>query len=292
MKTTLIGDQLLSVMHFKTKHLINLLFVLLTMNSCKENDFDVVNLNGNRVSPVGHGGMGADNIYPKNCFESIMNCFYLGAEGTELDIQMTKDSVLVIFHDTNLSHSTDKSGEIWNMNWSEIEGARYKFPLITNYKVITLEMLLQNMSDVDSKLLFMDFKQKNPNPSTSLNSCIFEAFTRLIDKYETAQNIQMEIGGGEVELFELFHNNRPNIPLFIYTQDLDEGIEVGLKYNAKGIVTPSSSISASAVNKVHQNLLMIAVYGIHTKEGNIQMIENNVDFIQTDKLKHLLRILK
>ena len=262
------------------------------MNSCKKNDFDVVNLNGNRVSPLGHGGMGADNIYPKNSYESIMNCFYLGAEGTEIDIQMTKDSVLVIFHDMDLSHSTDKSGEIWNMHWSGIEGARYKFPLLTNFKVITLEKLLQNITDIDRKLLFIDFKQKNPNPSIHLKKTIFGAFIRLIDKYESADNIQMEFGGSQVELIELFHTNRPNIPLFTYKQDLDEGIEVGLKYNAKGIVMSASSVSKSVVSRAHQDSLMIGVYGIHTKKGNVEMIENNVDYIQADKLKHLLKVLK
>jgi glycerophosphoryl diester phosphodiesterase len=278
-------------MHFNKKHILVLLLFLLTINGCKKHRFDVVNLNGNRVSPLGHGGMGADNIYPKNSYESIMNCFHLGAEGTELDIQMTKDSILVIFHDTDLSHSTDKSGQIWNMNWSEIEGARYKFPLLTDYKVITLEMLLQNIRNLDAKLLFMDLKQKNPNQSSHLKKSVYEAFIKLIDQYATAQNIQMEISPNDLEIIQLFYNNRPEIPIFLYTKNLDEGIEIGLKYNVKGLVMPASSVSASEVKRAHQNLLMIAVYGIHTKKGNIEMIKNNVDFIQADKLKHLLRVL-
>tara|TARA_B100000809_G_scaffold62197_1_gene58977 strand:+ start:2331 stop:3170 length:840 start_codon:yes stop_codon:yes gene_type:complete len=279
-------------MAFNKKHILLSFIVILTMNSCKKNDFDVVNLNGNRVSPIGHGGMGADNIYPKNCFESIINSFTIGAEGVELDIQMTKDNVLVIFHDKDLSHSTNISGEIWKMNWAEIDGARYKFPLLTNYKVITLEMLLENSPEFRGKLFFMDYKKNNPNLSAALDSRILQAFIRLVDKYGIAANTRMEFGASQLGLIELFRENRADLPIFIYTKDLDEGIKVGLQYSAIGIVMPSSVVSGASINKAHQNQLMVAVYGIHTKAGNIDMIENNVDFIQSDKLKHLLKVLK
>ena len=83
---------------------ISLLSILLF--SCQVEDFELNNLNGNRIDALGHGGMGISNLYPSNSAESILNCLYLGATGTEIDIQMTSDGVLVLFHDEELIYSS------------------------------------------------------------------------------------------------------------------------------------------------------------------------------------------
>ena len=44
----------------------------------------------------------------------------------EIDVQITKDGVPVLFHDNDLSPKTNISGSIPNINWSQLQGARYK----------------------------------------------------------------------------------------------------------------------------------------------------------------------
>ena len=46
--------------------------------------------------------MGITSQFPINTFESINSALALGADGSEVDIQMTKDSVLVLFHNRKL----------------------------------------------------------------------------------------------------------------------------------------------------------------------------------------------
>ena len=48
--------------------------------------------------------------YPINTFESIMHCINVGSDGTEIDVQITKDGVLVAYHDKELSNKTNKCG--------------------------------------------------------------------------------------------------------------------------------------------------------------------------------------
>ena len=108
---------------------------------------NILNLNNNRISALGHGGMGIGYTYPMNSFESILNCLNLGADGTEIDVQMTKDSVLVAFHDKSLEHSTNVSGQIFSKKWNEISDAVYKDPPYTNYRLITLDELFSNISN-------------------------------------------------------------------------------------------------------------------------------------------------
>ena len=105
------------------KNLIILSILLFVVSSCQKEDFEIINLNNNKITVLGHGGMGIGETYPMNSFESILNCLNLGADGTEIDVQMTKDGVLVAFHDESLEHSTNISGRIFNKTWDEIKAA-------------------------------------------------------------------------------------------------------------------------------------------------------------------------
>jgi glycerophosphoryl diester phosphodiesterase len=44
--------------------------------------------------------------------------------------------------------------------------------------------------------------------------------------------------------------------------------------------------------EAHRNGTMVAVFNTHSKDRNMEAIEKNVDFIQSDKVKHLIKILK
>ena len=142
-------------MHFKLLHMYKLLILLsclIITLSCSKENFDVANLNGNEISAFGHGGMGTRSTYPINTYESLMKCLNFGSDGTELDIQMTKDSVLIAFHDIDLSESTNISGLVNSLNWSEIKNAHYTDPLYTSYSIISLDqfflMLLIYMNTI------------------------------------------------------------------------------------------------------------------------------------------------
>jgi len=100
------------------KNAMVIFIMLFIVSSCQKEDFDIINLNSNKISILGHGGMGIEHTYPMNSFESILNCLSIGADGTELDVQKTKDSVLVAFHDESLENSTDISGRIFNATWA------------------------------------------------------------------------------------------------------------------------------------------------------------------------------
>src|SRR5690554_7622221 len=83
----------------------NIFFLLISMFfvvSCNKNEFDINNLNGNKVSAIGHGGMGIGHSYPMNSFEGILNSLSIGADGVEIDIQMTKDGIRSEEHTSEL----------------------------------------------------------------------------------------------------------------------------------------------------------------------------------------------
>lgn len=69
-----------------------------------------------------------------------------GASGVEVDVQMTKDSVLVLFHDMTLNASTELEGCIREKTWQELHETLYQtgpvFDAFHNDKIISLDTVL------------------------------------------------------------------------------------------------------------------------------------------------------
>ena len=110
--------------------------LLLTLFSCKKNKIDILNLNNNRIDVLGHAGMGISSLYPINSGESLISCLSSGANGTEIDIQLTSDNILVAFHDNALEGKTNLSGRIREHSWDEISEATYTSTPYLNYKIL------------------------------------------------------------------------------------------------------------------------------------------------------------
>lgn len=266
-----------------------LILIFLNIISCKKDDFDIINLNGNRISVLGHGGMGIGYTYPMNCFESIAYCLNLESDGTEIDVEMTKDSVLVAFHDLELSDITNISGNIYNKNWHEISNATYKDPIYTGYKIINLDILFSGLKSKSKKLFAFDCKNFNPDTSAYYRNTFCNSIIKIIDKYGIQDNVIIELK--REDLIKTLKHLRPELKIFIYSE-FDNALILAKRYQLQGIVSSVDKITKEQVSIAHQNGLQVAVFNTHSKSRNIDAINKNVDIIETDRLKHLIKTLK
>jgi glycerophosphoryl diester phosphodiesterase len=86
--------------------------------------------------------------FPENSLEGMVSAAKLGADIVEVDIQKTKDGVLVLSHDKTLDRATNGSGEISKLTFSEIQKFFLKNPdgNISNLKVPTLRSVMLAMN--------------------------------------------------------------------------------------------------------------------------------------------------
>ena len=98
--------------------------------------------------------------YHKTCEENTLAAFSealeAGADGLELDVHLTKDGELVVFHDFELEHLTGHKGMISQYAMSELRNMRIRGSGI----IPSLEEVL---------LLFKAFKVKHPKRKLILN---------------------------------------------------------------------------------------------------------------------------
>ena len=64
-----------------------LLLVVITISACNKSHVQTFT-----PAAMGHGGMGTHSLYPNNSLESLLKCVASGADGTDIDVQITKDS--------------------------------------------------------------------------------------------------------------------------------------------------------------------------------------------------------
>lgn len=66
---------------------------------------------------------------PENTFQSFKDCAALGAKTLELDVQVTKDEVAIVYHPGDLSANTDGKGKVSDFSYDELKklDAAYKF---------------------------------------------------------------------------------------------------------------------------------------------------------------------
>ena len=66
-----------------------------------------------------------EHEYLENTIESMKAAFEYGADIVELDIQLTKDKKLAVFHDFELGYRTDGKGNISDYTMEELKKIRY-----------------------------------------------------------------------------------------------------------------------------------------------------------------------
>lgn len=272
----------------KNKILFLLLFGLIF--SCSKETFEIRNLSGGKILSLGHSGMGVSSGFPMNSFESISNALLIGADGSEIDIQMTQDSVLVLYHSPDLADRTNMQGMIHSKNWSEIEKASYIGTPFVKYAVITLDDLFSQIPNLKDYTFAFDCKLY---PADSLrneyNQSYANALIRSIQKFDMQNNIIIE--SQDTQFLNMIQKQQPNYPLYFYTAIYDTGLEIVLQQQYQGITMASRDISKEQIQKAHENNIKIAIWNIHSNQDNEEAIRKNPDIIQSDNLKHLIDLL-
>lgn len=93
---------------------------------------------------MAHRGLSADA--PENTLYAFSDAISVGADFIELDVQQTRDGVLVVMHDSNLKRTTGVNKDIWDVDYADIQdldAGSWFDPAYANARIPTLEETLQ-----------------------------------------------------------------------------------------------------------------------------------------------------
>lgn len=69
---------------------------------------------------INYAHRGASQYFPENTLSSFYAGLYMGANGIETDIHRTKDGILVLFHDDDISRATNGKGIVSDYTYREM----------------------------------------------------------------------------------------------------------------------------------------------------------------------------
>jgi glycerophosphoryl diester phosphodiesterase len=88
---------------------------------------------------------GAAGLAPENTLAAFRIALALGADGTEMDLQLTRDGVVVVIHDDTVNRTTDGHGRIGDLTLAEVKrldaGAKFE-PAFRGERIPTLRELI------------------------------------------------------------------------------------------------------------------------------------------------------
>ena len=191
---------------------------------------------------------GYSEFYNDNTIESFQKAIIHKFDMIELDIQLTKDQKIIIYHDTYI-RNTNNSYFIIDLTFEEIKSIDNKIPLLSDF----FEFLIKN--SYNNFPLYLDIKGTKR---------IVPYLITLIDSIKINYDIsKIYIASFNILIIELLYNLNPNLNFGIisetmFTSDISK-ILID-KYNLKFFCFHWSVLQHDEIDLLHQNNVLVFSY--------------------------------
>ena len=134
---------------------------------------------------------GWSSVYPENTLLAFKGALLLGCPMIELDIALSKDREVLIFHDENLDRCTDSKGPLRKHNYRELrclDAGSWFHPAYKGLRIPRLEDLLQIIQSYPQVCLNIEIKASAWD--SELHSLGIENKSiQLVQKYDLEQRV-------------------------------------------------------------------------------------------------------
>jgi len=255
---------------------------------CKKEDFSDNTYFGSKVIILGHRGMGTYYKLPGDTYESIIPAIGIGSDGCEIDIQLTKDTELILYHDFLLSSSTTCSGRVSESTLSEIKQCEYH-SIKNDIFVYSLDEIFSRIPDLNK--LYFSFDCKLDDEVTNFDEYqnqFLRAVKRICEKYNMSNNVFIE---GNSSFLRKAQSIGLTNKLFLTDAVKQSSIDTAVFYGFFGICTEMENFEVES-QKAHENGLYIMTYTPNNYYSNIIALNKDVDILQTDDPISILKLFE
>ncbi len=269
---------------------VTILFAILAIVACKKEDFEIHNLNGGHIVVMGHGGSGIHSTYPLDSPAGILSCLSSAADGSEMDMQLTSDSVLVAYHSADLSEGTDMSGPVWRHTWAEVQQARFTGVPYADHHIMSFDAFFGQV-DVHDRAISFDVKiHPDGTPDAVYYAIYINAIIRLLDRHDFGDRLYIE--SQSPSFLAMLKARRSDLKLFYYPPTFEDGLSNAQAVGVFGISIDMNKITAEQMSIAHAQGFWVILWNAESNSDNEDAIRLNPEIIQTDRLENLIGLLE
>ena len=231
---------------------------------------------------------GYSSLYPENTLTSFKAAIATGADGIETDIHVTRDGILVITHDEEISRVSDGKGMVRDLTYEELlkfDFGSWKDEQFRGERIPTLDELLDLLEGTNMVLnieikmgfvMYPDIEEKALAKVTErgfLDRVIFSSFNH----YSIAK-------------IKKLNPHAKVAPL--YAEGIFEPFNYAKTFDAYAIHPSKAVICGPIVEDCHKMDLKVNVWTVNDGELAKSFQKMGVDGIITDRPLELIKMLR
>ena len=250
-------------------------FLIFLLFSCKKNKVIYVG------ELIGHAATGLkiqNRVYHDNSKEAVdFSLSINGCDGIEIDVQMSSEGDLWLFHDTKLDIETDGNGCIFDLTNNELAHIKYK----TSNKEHLAKLSELDFTKFENNTMLLDIRHYTECQNKILDPILFI----------NALNEISGLNNGKVNLFVLLSNAewinvfRVNgYKVLFSANNYEEYVSVNA-FVSEGVIVKNKGISENEVQALHDLNKKVYIFDIRAPKETRLAIRKNPDGIVTDDLR-------
>ncbi|HIP35395.1 MAG TPA: hypothetical protein EYG85_00905 [Crocinitomix sp.] len=259
-----------------------LIILISSLNSCTK-----PNTRPN-IDIYGHAGASLHSdrtIYPANSLESIQYALnVLDADGVEVDIQMTKDSVLVLYHNPYIGQTSNINNCMSFYDYNEIKNLKIDY---TTYKIAKLEEVLKIVQN-SNKQLFLDIKFYDFCKDNIIELSTFQyALNKALNQIDTSfVKTKIMIGLNNYTLL-----SQIDFPNKCYeATDVESAIAIANNYNFNALLFFDDIMSEQNAQLLNNSNLFWGIIGVKSKWEIDRVVNYHPKFIISDNIARTKKV--
>ena len=228
---------------------------------------------------LGHAGMGVTSTYAMNSMESLLRCLNDGMDGTEMDVKMTADHVLVAYHPSDLSENTTLQGPVSQYTWDEISETYHLDIPHLPYKIIRLDDLFNVLGKDDRHVFSFDCKLFG---ATDMQ-VFAEELAQLIERHGLYDRVFVE--SGDITFLEHTKKLQERLFTFYYhnaSYELDYSFDLIQKHGLDGLSVDNKYITAEQVATSYSLGIRVMIWTLQTSKSRKNALEKHPFAVQVD----------
>ncbi|NPC93235.1 glycerophosphodiester phosphodiesterase [Bacillus sp. WMMC1349] len=221
---------------------------------------------------------GASGTFPENTMIAFKHAAAVGADGIELDVQMTKDGHLVVIHDEKLDRTTSLKGFVKDYTYEEMQRGDASFRFSEKTGFVTVPTLEEVFAWAEKEDFLLNVELKN---SIVRYDGMEEKVLSLISKYGLQERLILSSFNHE-SLVHCFRLNSDIELAALYMDVLYQPERYIETIPASGFHPYLRSMSEDTIKNAHRNQKAVRPFTVNREEDMKKLIEAGIDGFFTD----------
>lgn len=216
---------------------------------------------------------GASSVAPENSLHAFELAFDLGAGGIELDVQRSKDGVVVVCHDVTINRTSDGSGQLWSLDYATLRKFNFSHGFPGFHPIPTLAEVLDLVSSRDG---VVNIEFKSPQ--------LYPGITEQVDKMVRSRNMVDQVWYSSFDLEALARLQTSPVPrAVLYSDEIDNPLEYAHRVGAAALHPMHTVISQGLVDAAREDGVRIHGWTVDDPATVTRLVSCGVDAVITNE---------